>query len=64
VPELEESLVTCANCEQQIRETEADDAGWRYRSDGVGELHAFCDELRTPGFPADAPASADSLDGK
>ena len=38
--------LTCSNCARTIREAEAEAeaeaAGWRYRSNGVGDLHVFC----------------------
>ena len=52
--------VTCANCAVTIREDYAEVAGWRYWSDGVGELHLFCELCSTRGCSSDAPASADA----
>jgi hypothetical protein len=33
-----QAAITCANCAATIEEVEAKTAGWRYWSDGVGEL--------------------------
>lgn len=43
-----------------VREEDAEDLGWRYWSDGVGELHLFCPTCAEREFAADAPASTDS----
>ncbi|HXH89413.1 MAG TPA: hypothetical protein VNI55_12505 [Gaiellaceae bacterium] len=53
-----ESL-TCANCASTILQREAEEAGWRFYSDGVGELSPFCEVCSAREFAADAPASTD-----
>ncbi len=36
-------LIACANCGQTILEADAEAAGWRFWSDGLGELqNLFC----------------------
>jgi len=50
--------LACVNCAATIDEGEAKDAGWRYWSDGVGELHLFCQACAEIEFGADAPASS------
>ena len=57
--EPEESL-TCANCSTTIHEREPEDRGWRFYSDGVGELLPFCEVCSAREFAADAPASTDA----
>ncbi len=52
----EPESLTCANCATTIPERDAELAGWRYWSDGVGELHPFC-PVCAKEFRADAPAS-------
>jgi hypothetical protein len=42
-----DSVATCANC------------GWRFYSDGVGELLPFCGLCIAREFRPDAPASTD-----
>ena len=56
--EPEESLA-CANCSTTILERDAEAAGWRYWSDGVGELHLFCAACAEREFSPDAPASGE-----
>lgn len=52
-------VLTCSNCGGRVPEAKAEDAGWRYYSDGVGELHLFCAVCAAREFAPDAPASAD-----
>ncbi len=56
----EPESLTCANCSTTILERDAGAAGWRYWSDGVGELLPFCDVCSAREFAADAPASTDT----
>jgi len=51
--EPEESL-TCATCSSTILQREAEEAGWRFYSDGVGELMPFCPDCIEREFRADA----------
>ena len=53
-----DTVLTCSNCAATIDEADADEAGWRYRSDGVGELHVFCDKCERREFSPDASASS------
>jgi len=39
----EPESLTCANCSTTILERDAEAAGWRYWSDGVGALHLPCE---------------------
>ena len=55
-----DSLATCPNCADTISADYAEVAGWRYWSDGLGELHLFCEICSAREFAADAPASADA----
>ena len=48
-----------SNCSSPILESETEAAGWRYWSDGVGELMPFCSDCIEREFKADAPASTD-----
>jgi hypothetical protein len=41
---------------RSIPEGDAEAAGWRYWSDGLGELHAFCPDCAVREFAPDAPA--------
>jgi len=34
-------LIECTNCGRPGHEAEAEEAGWRYRSDGI-DLHPIC----------------------
>nr|MBA2257133.1 hypothetical protein [Thermoleophilaceae bacterium] len=43
-----------------ILEPDAEAAGWRFYSDGVGELLPFCLDCIEREFRADAPASTDA----
>jgi hypothetical protein len=54
-----ESLI-CANCASTILQREAEEAGWQFYSDGVGELMPFCPDCIEREFRADAPASTDA----
>ncbi|HXH89377.1 MAG TPA: hypothetical protein VNI55_12320 [Gaiellaceae bacterium] len=56
----ESKSLICANCSITILERDADDAGWRFYSDGVGELMPFCPVCIEREFRADAPASTDA----
>ena len=49
--------LTCANCGARASEAEAEDSGWRYWSDGVGGLHAFCPTSAEREFSPNAPVS-------
>ena len=49
-------VLTCSNCAATIDEHEAEPAGWRYWSDGVRELHPFCEICSAREFAPDAPA--------
>jgi hypothetical protein len=40
-PELHNDPLVCSECGRQPAATE-DAETWRYRSDGIGELHPFC----------------------
>ncbi len=53
----EPESLTCASCSTTILERDAGAAGWRYWSDGVGELLPFCDVCSAREFAADAPTS-------
>ena len=55
-----DAVLTCSNCPATILEADADYAGWRYRSDGVGELLPFCGFCEYREFRDDAPASTDA----
>ena len=35
-------LIACSDCERPVRESAAQDLGWRFYSDGLGELRPFC----------------------
>jgi hypothetical protein len=37
-------VVRCANCHREVAASIAEEAGFRYWSDGLGELHAMCAE--------------------
>jgi len=54
-------VLTCSNCSDTILEADADDAAWRYWSDGVGALHLFCQACAEIEFRDDAPASSDRV---
>jgi hypothetical protein len=54
-----EPLIACANCDRPVREADAEALGWRFYSDGVGELHPCCGLCIRQEFAADAPLSAD-----
>ena len=54
------AAVACANCGQHVAEADAEAAGWRFWSDGVGELHLFCEICSAREFAADTPTSADT----
>ena len=41
-----------------ISEAYAEVAGWRYWSDGLGELHLFCEICSAREFASDAPATS------
>ena len=49
-----------ANCKTTILEPDAEAAGWRFYSDGVGELLPFCEVCSAREFAPDAPASTDA----
>ena len=49
--------LACANCAVTIPEDYEEVAGWRYWSDGLGELHLFCEICSAREFSADAPAT-------
>lgn len=53
-------LIECANCSQPVHEADAEDLGWRFYSDGLGELVPFCSLCAHREFRADAPASTDA----
>ena len=53
-----ESVIACVNCGATISEAYSEVAGWRYSSDGVGELQSFCELCSAREFAPDAPASA------
>ena len=55
-----ERMLSCSNCSNTVADREAKDAGWRYWSDGVGELLPFCPICAVREFSADAPASTDA----
>ncbi len=49
-----ESLI-CANCATTLLERDAEAAGWRFYSDGIGELLPFCpDCLQSRRAPGDS----------
>jgi hypothetical protein len=50
----------CVNCSETIAAADAEVAGWRYWSDGLGELRLFCEICSGREFSADAPASTDT----
>ena len=52
-------LIACSNCGRPAREADVEDLGWRYFSDGVGELHPFCSLCIRREFAPDAAAPAD-----
>ena len=56
---LDLEALTCSNCAAKNEAGEAEAAGWRYWSDGVGELHPFCGFCAAREFWADASASTD-----
>lgn len=56
-----DQLVVCSNCGRRIREAEAKKLGWRYWSDGIGELHLFCPDCAAREFSPNAPASGGQL---
>jgi hypothetical protein len=49
-------LIECANCGRPVRESEAEEAGWRFYSDGVGELLPFCALCTYREFRPDVPS--------
>jgi len=53
----EPGSLTCANCAGTILECDAQAVGWRFWSDGVGELHLFCPTCAYREFAPNAPAS-------
>jgi len=53
--------LTCSNCARTIREAEAEAAGWRYRSNGVGDLHVFCPACAVREFAPDATPSSEAV---
>ena len=53
-------VLTCSNCSDTILERDAEAAGWRFYSDGVGELLPFCPDCIEREFRADAPASIEA----
>ena len=54
-------LIACANCSRLVRESDSDGLGWRFYSDGVGELVPFCGLCAHRRFHPDAaPASTDA----
>lgn len=55
-----EPLIVCANCGRPVREADADALGWRFYSDGVGELLPFCGLCAHREFRPDAAASTDA----
>lgn len=57
---LTEILIECANCRRPVREADAEDLGWRYYGDGLGELVPFCSLCIHREFRPDAPASTDA----
>ncbi len=54
----EPESLTCANCATTILERAVETTGWRFYSDGVGELLPFCDVCEFREFSPDAPASS------
>ncbi len=50
-------LLTCSNCPATILEADAKAAGWRFWSDGAGELLPFCQKCAVREFASDAPSS-------
>lgn len=54
-------VVACSNCAAIVDEADAKDAGWRFWSDGVGELVPFCGLCADREFRADAPRRADAV---
>lgn len=53
---IQTEMLLCANCSRPVRKSEANDAGWRYFSDGAGELHPFCGLCARREFHPDARA--------
>ncbi len=53
-------LIACANCGRTVLEANAEAAGWRFWSDGLGELHLFYPGCAEKEFSADAPSSRDA----
>ena len=53
-------LIACANCGRPVRKADAKDLGWRFYSDGLGELLPFCGLCIAREFRPDAPASTDA----
>ena len=49
-----DALLVCSNCGEKVDEFEAEHAGWRFWSDGVGELHLFCEICSAREFAPDA----------
>ena len=50
------SLLRCAECGQPVANDErAERNGWRYWSDGVGELHPYCPSCAAREFDQAAP---------
>jgi hypothetical protein len=51
-------LIECVNCGRVCRQGDAKEAGWRFYSDGVGELLPFCSLCAYRGPRPAAPASS------
>jgi hypothetical protein len=52
-------IIMCANCSRPVREADAEQAGWRYWSDGL-DLHLICSLCAHREFRPDAPASTEA----
>jgi hypothetical protein len=53
-------LIACANCGRPVHEADAEALGWRFYSDGVGELEPFCGLCVNREFRPDAPSARSS----
>lgn len=52
-------VLDCANCGLLVLNADAEALGWRFWSDGAGELHLICPLCAHREFADDAPASVD-----
>jgi hypothetical protein len=60
VPAVDDMAIRRAECRCEVDEFTAIAEGWRYFSDGCGDLTPFCPECATREFAVDAPVTAAS----